>query len=108
MGFYFQSQSSTCHQWVDGHELDFDGFVAHLKAQRQRIESVKFTFKSVVEQGDKVATIHLIDAVTKDSHPVKGKVVAQFTFEDGKIVNCEELTYFSEAREQDRDLGSVS
>ncbi|VEG90230.1 nuclear transport factor 2 family protein [Legionella spiritensis] len=104
IGLYF---SRNYRQWVDGHELDFQDFIAHIKAQGKRIERLSVTFKSMVAEGNRVATIHLIDALTKEGFPVKGKVMAQFTLEDNRIVACEELTYFSEAREKDRDLGSV-
>ncbi len=95
-------------QWVDGHELDYVGFVNHMRAQKQRVESVEVTFHSMIEEGPKVATIHFIDAKTKDGYPVKGRVMAHFTFNEDKLVLCEELTFFDKAREQDKDLGHVS
>lgn len=94
-------------QWVDGHELDFQGFIEHLQSQRKRIQSVSFQFKNIISEGDKVSTIHLVDALTTEGNSVQGKVIAHFTFKDGKIIHCEELTYFANASEKDRDLGSV-
>lgn len=94
-------------QWVDGHELDYSGFINHLKAQKMRVARVNIDFKSLVAEGNKVASIHLIDAMTRDGHPVIGKVVAQFTFKEGKILACEELTFIQHAREEDKNLGSV-
>ena len=73
-------------QWVDGHELDFQGFIEHLQAQRKRIQSVSFHFKNIISEGDKVSTIHLVDALTTEGNSVQGKVIAHFTFKDGKII----------------------
>lgn len=101
---YFDKQYT---QWVDGHELDFNGFVEHLAAQRKRVEKVNVTFRTILAEGDQVSTVHLIDAMTKEGNAVKGKVIALFSFRNGKILSCEELTYFDEVSEQDKDLGSV-
>lgn len=95
-------------QWVDGHELDYSGFIEHMRAQKQKIESVDIKFHSIVEEGQKVATIHFIEAKTLDGHEVKGRVIAHFTFKDSKLVLCEELTFFDKAREKDRNLGHVN
>jgi len=97
--------SSNYQQWVDGHKLNYDDFIAHIKAQQSRVARVSIHFKSLVAEGNKVASIHLIDAVTKAGKPVKGRVMAQFTLEDGKITACEELTFIQEASEEDQDLG---
>ncbi|QDP71955.1 nuclear transport factor 2 family protein [Legionella israelensis] len=99
--------SKDYQQWVDGHQLDYQGFLQHLKAQRQKIATISIEFKSVVAEKNKVATIHQVEAITQKGNPVKGKVIAHFTFENDKILSCEELTFFTEAKEEDRDLGSV-
>lgn len=104
IGQYF---SPDYQQLVDAHQIDFEGFKQHVQAQKKRVERVSFTFKSLVCENNIVATIHLIDAQTKEGNTVKGKVMAQFTFEDDKIVACEELTFISEASEHDKDLGHV-
>ncbi len=58
-------------QYVDGHRLDFDGFVKHMVEQKKVVASVNVTFKHMVEEGDKVATVHMIDATKKDGAKVK-------------------------------------
>ncbi|AHE67969.1 hypothetical protein Loa_02427 [Legionella oakridgensis ATCC 33761 = DSM 21215] len=99
--------SKEYRQWVDGHELDYQDFIKHIQAQKKRVATVSIEFKSMIAEHDKVATVHLIDALTKEGDPVRGKVIAQFTIKNKKIVACEELTFLHEAKEKDRDLGSV-
>ena len=53
------------NQWVDGHELDYEGFVEHMQVQKEIVESVDIRFKSLGEEGDKVSSIHLVNAITK-------------------------------------------
>lgn len=93
------------YQWVDGHELNFDGFVQHMKAQKKRIKRLSINFESLIEDGDKLATIHHVDATTIDEHPVKGMVIAHFTVKDNRLIRCVELTNISHGREEDKDLG---
>ncbi len=95
-------------QWVDDHELDYFGFVAHMYAQKKRVKQASVEFKSMVSENDKVATIHQIRAMTIEGNEVSGKVIAHFTFDNNKITRCEELTFFEKAEEKDRDLGHVS
>ena len=52
--------SKDYKQWVDGHELDYEGFVSHMKAQKQRIASVNIEFERLIVDGESVATIHHI------------------------------------------------
>jgi ketosteroid isomerase-like protein len=93
-------------QYVDGHRLDFNGFVKHMIEQKKVVASVKVTFKHMVEEGDKVATVHLIDATKKDGGKVEGQVNALFQIKNGKIVLCDELTKITVGTEEDKDLGS--
>ncbi len=100
--------SKNYKQWVDGHELDYEGFTNHMKAQKQRIASVNIEFERLIVDGENVATIHHIDAITKDNHPVKGLVIAHFTIRDNKICFCKELTHISHGRDEDKNLGHVT
>ncbi|WP_133128897.1 nuclear transport factor 2 family protein [Legionella nagasakiensis] len=99
--------SKDYRQWVDGHELDYQDFIQHIQAQKKRVATVSIDFKSMIAENDKVATVHLIDAITREGAPVRGKVIAQFTIKNKKIVACEELTFLHEAQEKDKDLGSA-
>ena len=74
-------------------------------AQKKRLKSVDIKFHSMVEEGQKVATIHFVDAISHDGHIIKGRVIAHFTFKADKLTFCEELTFFDKAREKDKDLG---
>ena len=99
--------TSNYQQWVDGRCLNFKDFVQHIKAQKARVEAVSIEFKSLIAEGNRVASVHLIDAVTVTGNPVKGRVMAVFTIENDKIAHCEELTFIEEAEDGDRDLGHV-
>ena len=95
-------------QWVDGHELDYQGLCDHLTAQKKKVETVTIHFEHLIEDGNQVATIHHVEAKTKDGHEVKGRVHAVFTFKNGQILACEELTYMTKARDEDKNLGSIT
>lgn len=93
-------------QWVDGETLDFDGFVAHMQALDAALDSVRVTFESMVEEGDQVATRHIVDSVMKDGHTGRFEVIAIFGVGAGGILSCHELTRQIDGRGEDRDLGS--
>lgn len=98
--------SKDYRQFVDGKQLNYDQFVAHMKAQKLAIKSVKVSFENMLSDGDKVSTVHIVDAVKKDGSIIKVKVIAMFQIDQGKIMLCDELTYFIKGNDVDRDLGS--
>ncbi len=98
--------SKTYVQYVDGEKLNYADFVAHMKAQKNVMQSVKITVKHIVVEGDKVATIHVIDGVKKNKTRVKAQVNALFQIKDGKIILCDELTHLIAGEKSDKDLGS--
>lgn len=93
-------------QYVDGKQLDYDDFVAHMKAQKAVMQSLKITFKHIIVEGDKLATVHIADGVKKDGGLVQAQINALFQIEDKKIILCDELTMLMKETKADRDLGS--
>lgn len=92
-------------QRVDSVTLNYDQFVQHVHLQRKVVENVKITFLHLVEEGNTLASMHLVEAKKKDGSQLKAKIVAVFQFENNKLILCDELTYMIEGSESDRDLG---
>ncbi len=93
-------------QWVNGESLDFNGFVDHMKALKSALKTVKITFEHLVEEGDRVCSIHYPQAEKNDGSHMKGKVIAFFKFSGDQLIACDELTHLLEGTDEDRDLGS--
>ena|SRR3990167_2181719 len=93
-------------QHVDGKTLKYNYFIAHMKSQKNVMKSAKVTFKSMVVEGDTVATVHLVNGIKKDGGIIEVQVNALFLIKDKKIVLCDELTHLIKGEKSDRDLGS--
>lgn len=95
-------------QIVDGKELDYQGFIQHIKVLFSRLKSCRIEFEHIVAEGDKVCTIHYPIAVNKNGSAIKVQVNALFQIRDNKIILCHELTHLLEGEEKDRNLGSAT
>jgi len=93
-------------QYVDGKTLDYTSFLGHVETLKSTVKDIKVTYEHLVEEGNKLCSIHIVNA-TRDDQPVKMKVIALFEFENDKITLCDELTYMLQGEEADRDLGST-
>lgn len=93
-------------QYVDGKKLTYSDFVAHMKAQKSVLKSAKITFRHMLVEGDKIATVHEVDAIKKDDSIIEAQVNALFQIKNGKIILCDELTHLIKGNESDKDLGS--
>lgn len=93
-------------QYVDGKTLTYEDFVAHMKAQKAVMRSVTITFKQIVVEGNRIATIHYAEGIKKDGSEIKAQVNAVFEVENGKIISCDELTRLIKGDKSDKDLGS--
>jgi ketosteroid isomerase-like protein len=93
-------------QYVDGKTLDYDDFIAHMKAQKNTLKSAKITFKYIIVEGDIVATVHKVNATKKDGAEIEAQVNALIEIKDNKIVLCDELTYLLKGANEDKDIGS--
>ena len=60
----------------------------------------------MLQEGNKVSTVHYVEAIKHDGNKVEAKVMALFQFEDDKIIQCDELTLITVGSKEDRDLGS--
>jgi hypothetical protein len=93
-------------QYVDGKTLKYNDFIAHMKAQKNIIKSIKVTFKYMVVEKDTVSTIHVVEGIKKDGGVIETQVNALFQIKDKKIVLCDELTHLIKGEKSDRNLGS--
>ena len=92
-------------QKVDGKTLDLDGFIAHMRAQKQH--SAEAEFLALVEDGGTVFSNHIGRAKKADGSRIAVQVLAQFEFdENGQIALCDELTRLLEGGSEDADIGS--
>ncbi len=93
-------------QHVDGKTLNYASFLAHIKKQKQIIDSLQFSFISMLHEGKTVFSNHEVRVIKKDGKRLKIKVIAQFTVEHGRIVACDELTHMLEGNTEDEEFGS--
>jgi hypothetical protein len=100
---YFSPQYS---QTVDGKTLDFTQFCQHVQVQKQATKSITIHFKALAEEGDFVFSHHIAKAELCDHRTVKFQIFAEFRFQDGKLIACNELTRMLCGNPDDRDLGS--
>ncbi|AJI56897.1 nuclear transport factor 2 family protein [Francisella philomiragia] len=93
-------------QVVDGHKIDYDGFIEHIKKQREVVESVRFEFIHLVEEGDMVASLHRVYANMKlDNRKLIAEVHAFFKFDEDMLFSCDERTRIIQGKPEDEDLG---
>lgn len=93
-------------QIVDGKQIDYDEFVAHLKVLKEATNSITITIKSIAEGQNCVHTQHIAHAEKKNGEVSEFEVFACFHLLDGKIIRCEELTRMISGAKSDGDLGS--
>lgn len=60
---YSKYFSKYYQQYVNGKKLNYDAFVAHMKDQKNVMQSIKITFKYIVVDEDNVATVHIINGI---------------------------------------------
>ena len=94
-------------QKVDGKTLDLDGFIAHMRAQKQHITEAETEFLALAEEGDTVFSNHIVRAKKADGSRIAVQVLAQFAFdENGRIALYDELTRLIAGGAEDADIGS--
>jgi len=94
-------------QFVDGKELNYEQFVAHVAIVKQRTTRLEFLYNTVIEEGNIVFTNHIVTATKPDGTVGSTHLIAEFHIENGKIVYCSELSRLLNGQEEDRDLGSA-
>lgn len=98
--------SHNYHQIVNGKHLPYRDFINHMQLLHQIIKSLDIEFVAIAENENTVFTHHHIRAVKYNHEKIHIQVMAQFTLERGKIIQCNELTHLISGSGQDHDLGS--
>lgn len=71
---------------IDGHELDKATFVSRLERIREEVVPEIQEFLEMMEEGNKVFSMHTIRGVSRTSgEPFDSRVIALFIFENQKI-----------------------
>lgn len=94
-------------QFVDGKELNYEQFVAHMALVKQRTTRLEFLYNTVIEEGNIVFTNHVVTATKPDGTVASTHLIAEFHIENGKITYCSELSRLLSGPDEDRDLGSA-
>lgn len=95
-------------QSADGVQLDYGGFIKHMKAIKSHTKRMSISIKSVVAENDTVFTHHYVDVEKNQGEKSEFEVFACFTLSSEKIIRCEELTRMIQGLPGDSDLGSRS
>lgn len=93
-------------QWVDGKTLDYEGFFQHAAALKEVIAFAHLEFIEYIEKGESAADIHDVFITKKNGEKLHVRVMAFFTFNNGKITSVQELTQLLSGNEKDQDIGS--
>lgn len=93
-------------QVVNDTVLDFEGFKQHIKKLKEVVHTIRLEILQTGEGKDCVFTKHKVEVLLKDQSTHTYKVMAEFLFQEGKIIRCEELTYLVEG-EASYNLGAV-
>ena len=93
-------------QIVDGHKINYNDFLEHIKKQREIIRGISFDFIYLIEESDEVASLHRVYLKKKDNdQEVIAEVHAFFKFENSMLVACDERTRIIQGSDEDQDLG---
>jgi ketosteroid isomerase-like protein len=98
--------SENYTQTVDGETLGFGEFLQHMLVLKQATKSLSVRFKTLIQEDNVVFSNHFVSGVTVEGRSVEAHVMAEFRFQKGKIISCDELTRVVSGSEADRDLGS--
>ena len=103
-----QHFSPEYRQRTNGHWDNRTEFVQHLQKLRELVASVDITLLEEVQQGNRYADRHLVDAVKKDGSRTRQEVYVFAELDEaGRFIRVEETTLLLEGSEADKNLGSI-
>lgn len=94
-------------QHVDNETLSIDEFIAHIKKVREKIDSCRITFNTLISENDIVFSNHTVCAIMKNGSSIQQHVLAEFHICNGKIHFCDELTFHQKGDLSESNLGSI-
>lgn len=95
------------HQTVNGIELDYAHFVAHMAKLKHMTNAMELTILTIAQQEETVLTHHLVNISKTNGECAMTEVFASFTLKNGRILHCQELTRLISGSEEDKLLGST-
>lgn len=95
-------------QIVNGKKLTYNDFIAHITALRSKIQSCTISYETLIQEENKVFSKHIATTTLKDGEIVRTKVFADFTFSNGKLIRCDEVTQLMSGSKEHDNLGSIS
>ncbi|MCE0495063.1 nuclear transport factor 2 family protein [Vibrio salinus] len=98
--------SSDYQQTINGHHLDYNGFVEHMALLKNETRHMKLSVIASAANGDTVFSHHEVAVEKKQGGYASFEVFAHFTVTGDKIVKCRELTRMISGNDNDSDLGS--
>jgi predicted SnoaL-like aldol condensation-catalyzing enzyme len=84
--------AESFHMWVNGVTRDLPGLIEHFEELELTVPSRKIEFVDIVAEGDIVFSQHVVTAALGDNHFRVVDVFAKWTFKNGRITECQELT----------------
>lgn len=99
---------SKYQQNVDGVQLDYSGFIQHMKAQKGIVSNIIVNFRNIAAEDELVFTNHDVIVTKNDGSIIKIHVLAEFKIAEGKIISCDELTRLEQGAPEDHNIGSMT
>lgn len=93
-------------QEVDNTILNRIQFIQHIKKLKTKVKSLAIEILNIMENENTVFTKHLAKTTLKDGRCLCLKIFAEFTFEQGRIKHCDELTILINGDQAEKGLGS--
>jgi len=98
--------ADSYRQCTDGHELDLDGFIAHLKHVQNSVKHISFTVLDASFNGSLLADRHIAEIVHNDGRVACVEVFMLARINDKKIAGINELTRSLDGNPEDCRLAS--
>jgi predicted SnoaL-like aldol condensation-catalyzing enzyme len=100
--------SPSYEQTTAGEKIDYAGFVAHIKALKEHVESIQILpFEETIHEGNKIVLRYLSKITKKNGLISKFAVMAIFEIQGDKLIRCWELTKIILGEKQDEILDTI-
>ena len=100
--------SPNYEQTTAGEKIDYAGFIAHIKALKEHVESIQILpFEETIHEGNKIVLRYLSKITKKNGLISKFAVMAIFEIQGDKLIRCWELTKIILGEKQDEILDTI-
>lgn len=94
------------NQIVNGKLLLYADFIKHIAFLYHKFTAIQITIFAMAEESEIVLSHHHVHAIKYDGTVTHTQVMAHFIVQEGKIIQCNELTRLIVGGNDDYDLGS--